>query len=114
MSALRPPAALQDRLGSPAWDDNDLIPVRRERQAPAEFARLQRTLERTAPACEGDNRFTTDPSELLPGTSDVLRAVCASCPVRVPCQDYARAAGPAGGFWAGRNYPERRTRRTDE
>ncbi|WP_425490629.1 WhiB family transcriptional regulator [Nocardioides thalensis] len=31
-----------------------------------------------------------------------MRAVCAACPVRHHCADYADAAGIVGGFWAGR------------
>lgn len=120
MSALRPPAEVFGRLGTPQRDgnerrdDDDLAMIQQERRAPSQFARLQHTLERQAPACEDDARFTTDAHELPAGTSAALRAVCESCPVWEPCEAYARAASPAGGFWAGISYPVRRTKSDDE
>jgi hypothetical protein len=40
------------------------------------------------------------------------RAVCAGCPVRVPCQDHVSASEvPVVGMWAGEHYgPRRRDR----
>ncbi|MFK3678699.1 WhiB family transcriptional regulator [Microbacterium sp. NPDC090218] len=43
----------------------------------------------------GDERFTAET-----GAHDaVLRAICARCPVRQECGDYARAARHNGGAW---------------
>lgn len=38
------------------------------------------------------------------------KAICAGCPVRRPCLDYALRAGEPHGIWGGLNEAERRQR----
>lgn len=56
-------------------------------------------------ACKGKGDL------FVPGTSagvvlHEVRAICASCPVRVPCGDYADVMDPAG-VWGGLSQRER-------
>lgn len=67
--------------------------------APETYERLQEALEQQGAPCEGDARFTTDNAPL-----DALQPVCAACPIRMLCDEYARAAKPAAGIWAGKRY----------
>ena len=53
----------------------------------------------TAPACQGDDRFTDDDqviSELAP--------ICRACPLYDLCATYAELDRPTGGIWAGKRY----------
>jgi WhiB family redox-sensing transcriptional regulator len=43
---------------------------------------------------------------------DEARAVCARCPVRADCLDYAMETGQKFGIWGGLSERERRARRT--
>lgn len=58
------------------------------------------------PGCVCDPElFTGPPEEESPEEEAarvaVAREVCASCPVRLPCQAYALRTRPAAGVWAG-------------
>lgn len=53
------------------------------------------------PACEGDEMFITDRQDLVPADTQRMRLVCHRCPLFDLCADYARAAKPGAGFWAG-------------
>lgn len=55
----------------------------------------------TPPACEGDDMFITDRHDLIPADTQRMRLVCHRCPLFDLCADYARAAKPGAGFWAG-------------
>lgn len=70
-----------------------------QQPAPAEYEALHEAMQWHRPACRGDDRFTADLAPL-----DGLREICTGCPLRQPCGDYAAAARPAGGVWAGRRY----------
>ena len=73
---------------------------------------LQNALAVNSPLCEGDERFTSEDGE----HDAALRKICASCPVRQECADYARSAPRNGawGYFSGivrRTQPQVRTRR---
>jgi WhiB family redox-sensing transcriptional regulator len=54
---------------------------------------------------------TVDPAVFFEGTDDSgteAKQVCARCPVRDECRDYALAAGEEFGVWGGLNEDERR------
>lgn len=56
-------------------------------------------------ACAG-----TDPALWFPDTGEhatQARAICAGCPVRTDCRDYAIAAEEQGGIWGGMGRDER-------
>lgn len=72
---------------------------------PALFAALGHALDRHRAACHGDARFIDDD---VPAAA--LAPLCARCPVFVECLEYAVAARPNGGVWAGRRYGYARRR----
>ena len=52
-----------------------------------------------------------DPEVWFPDKGESTRPakrICARCPVRVPCLDYALDHGIRHGVWGGLSYPERR------
>lgn len=53
------------------------------------------------PACDGDDMFVAEKTELELADRSRMRAVCRRCPLLAQCHTYARAAKPPGGFWAG-------------
>ena len=65
-------------------------------------------------AWRGDARCRGTEAEVFyaPGTdgpdSDVARAMCLGCPVRVQCLDFAVATGELFGVWGGTTPRERR------
>ena len=65
---------------------------------PRSWSALQYALARQDPACQGDDRFLSDPSESL---SADLASICSTCPVLAQCRDYARESRIQGGFWGG-------------
>lgn len=70
-------------------------------KAGTEYEALMEGMDEYRPRCRGDVRFTTD---LLPRADvDRMRNICARCPLRALCDNYARAAGVTAGFWAGRD-----------
>ena len=50
-------------------------------------------------ACRGRGDLFFPPKGGFPGAA--AKAICASCPARLACDEYAEATG-AEGFWAGR------------
>jgi WhiB family transcriptional regulator, redox-sensing transcriptional regulator len=42
---------------------------------------------------------------------EAARAVCARCPVRTPCRDFARSADERYGIWGGESEEDRRSLR---
>ena len=53
----------------------------------------------------------TDPEQFFPekgGTTAHAKKVCASCPVRVECLEYALTNGERYGIWGGTSERERR------
>jgi WhiB family transcriptional regulator, redox-sensing transcriptional regulator len=61
---------------------------------------------RSKAACQG-----LDPAIFYPASdedADEARAICASCPVREPCLEYALANRERDGVWGGRTEKERR------
>jgi len=54
--------------------------------------------------------WIADGDQVEPADAEAMAAVCAGCPVRVPCGRFLRPAGVTGGFWAGehRDRPEQR------
>lgn len=75
------------------------------------YETLTHALEDTEPACRDDGRFILERAELAPDEIEHLaRTVCATCPVRKPCSDYAEVKNPLAGIWGGHMYPKRRKR----
>lgn len=66
------------------------------------YEQLSRALETRAPQCNRDDRFTAD--RISPATARDLAEICASCDVALLWQQYAKAASPTVGYWAGRRY----------
>ncbi|MFC7789734.1 WhiB family transcriptional regulator [Microbacterium sp. MAHUQ-60] len=87
----------QREIGTP--QQNDLAHA-----AATAFAALNNAMSTTRPACLGDARFTAD--HLTAQDIKDLRTVCASCPLADTCGDYASAAFPPAGFWAGTTWKE--------
>ena len=82
------------------------LPRRRTLPAPARFAARWRELA----ACRG-----TDLEVFFPGrgeTAGPARRVCARCPVREPCLDYAITNRIVHGVWGGLTERERRALRS--
>lgn len=52
--------------------------------------------------------FFPVPDFIVPGAAKAAKAVCAGCPVRVPCLAYALAAREKYGVWGGATEGERR------
>jgi Transcription factor WhiB len=81
-------------------------PQHRTLAVPARFAARWRELA----ACRG-----TDLEVFFPGrgeTAGPARQVCAACPVRQPCLDYAISNRITHGIWAGLTERERRALRS--
>jgi|GEM_PF-697717 len=81
-------------------------PRHRTLPAPARFAARWRELA----ACRG-----TDLNLYYPGrgeSAEPARQVCAACPVRQPCLDYAISNAITHGIWGGLTERERRAFRT--
>jgi WhiB family transcriptional regulator, redox-sensing transcriptional regulator len=81
-------------------------PRHRSPAAPAPFAARWRELA----ACRG-----ADLNLFFPGrgeSAEPARQVCAGCPVREPCLDYALGNGITHGVWGGLAEPDRRTLRS--
>ncbi len=53
-----------------------------------------------------DPRTTIEPTEARAAREDVAKEVCASCPVRAMCHEYAARIRPERGVWAGRTAQE--------
>jgi WhiB family redox-sensing transcriptional regulator len=54
----------------------------------------------------GPNRF--EPKRERLAREEAARAVCRSCPVMVPCREYAVSSGEAFGVWGGLAETDRR------
>lgn len=64
-----------------------------------EFRVLQSAMEKSPPACLGQDRYTDDnPS---PGDRIEMRETCNLCPLMAQCLTYRRVGRPEGGTWAG-------------
>lgn len=77
------------------------------------WAALQDALTSSVPSCEGDPRFTAETSE----HDAALRKICAGCPVREQCRDFAKVAprNQTWGYFGGiirRTTPQIRERRS--
>lgn len=69
------------------------------------YSQLSRALETRAPECNGIDLFTAD--HITKADAEVLKPICARCDVALLCRQYAKAAKPRVGFWAGRRYVDR-------
>ena len=82
------------------------LPRRRNLAAPARFAARWRELT----ACRG-----TDLEVFFPErgeSAEPARRICAACPVRQPCLDYAISNRITHGIWGGLSERERRAQRS--
>lgn len=74
----------------------------------------------TLPPIDGDWYLrglcrTMDPAMFFPGRgepTEPAKAVCAQCPVRAECLDYAMSTAQKYGIWGGTSERERRARRS--
>lgn len=71
----------------------------RARAARAEYTALVDALEHYRPPCHADPRFTDDDQRATD-----LAMICARCSILPECGEYADAARPAAGIWAGRRW----------
>jgi hypothetical protein len=71
------------------------------------YQALLEAMEISTAPCLGDDRFTDDHT-----LTEEVTPICDTCPLRNLCEDYARAAKPTGGIWAGRRWGQTRTKRT--
>jgi transposase len=70
-----------------------------------EYAALVESMETVRPACRDYDLFTADQTD---AAQQALAArLCAACPLRDLCRDYAEASKPTAGIWAGIPYPRR-------
>lgn len=74
--------------------------TRPARAARVEHDALLTALEHYRPPCRGDARFTDDDQRATD-----LAMICARCSIVVECGEYADAARPPAGIWAGRRWP---------
>jgi WhiB family transcriptional regulator, redox-sensing transcriptional regulator len=89
--------------------------IHRHRHLPGRLARNGRTNWRDEAACR-----STDPELFFPvgNGSPALRQigrakqVCARCPVRTPCLEWALETGQQAGVWGGTSEDERRVLRS--
>ena len=81
-------------------------PRHRTLPAPARFAARWRELA----ACRGADLNLFFPTR--GGSAEPARQVCAACPVRQPCLDYAVSNAITDGIWGGLTERERRALRT--
>ena len=63
------------------------------------YTRLTLAMEQQTPSCDGIDAFTSDTLDREDRAN--LAAICADCPLQVQCAEYARAAKPTAGYWAG-------------
>ncbi len=75
-----------------------------------EWAALSAQLEDITPPCTGYDLFTADQTDNA--QRELAARLCAGCPIRDLCRDYAEASKPTVGIWAGIPYP-RRGRKTN-
>lgn len=61
----------------------------------------------TRAACRGHGPGRWYPTYADDGAYDAARRICAACPVRRPCLEWALDAGEANGMWGGRTPIER-------
>lgn len=82
-----------------------LAPLRPVRLDPtALYEKLTLAGQDDPPACEGDDTFIAERADLNPADLKRMRYVCDRCPLRDLCREYATAAKPKAGFWAGAFY----------
>lgn len=77
-------------------------PARTNIVAAEEWHRLQLAIGEETPACAGDSYFVLDRPTAV--QKNYMHTLCSQCPVRNPCREYAIAAKPSGGYWAGVAY----------
>lgn len=75
-------------------------------KADTAYAQLLSALAVESPACGGNSLYTAD--HVAADELRFLEKICASCPVFTECQNYARAARPPAGIWAGSNWAEKK------
>jgi hypothetical protein len=79
-------------------------PVRSDKGA-TEYAALVEAMETVRPACRDYELFTADTTD--EAQQALAARLCAACPLRDLCRDYAEASKPTAGIWAGIPYPRR-------
>ena len=76
------------------------------RRGGEEYDRLAEAMNHYRPACRGYDLFTADDPDAA--QLALARRLCAGCPLRGLCSDFAEAANPEAGIWAGTRYPKRK------
>ncbi|TMR89073.1 WhiB family transcriptional regulator [Nonomuraea basaltis] len=89
------------------------LPIHPARMSLAEIETLWgRDADPLLPECTYDPELHTGPRSLIETTAEraareaVARDVCATCPARVLCDEYALKVRPTSGIWAGRTAVE--------
>jgi len=75
-------------------------------RARAEYQTLSEAMQHTRPNCEGwADIFTADgPADIE--TVTFTAELCCTCPLLTECGEFARAARPGVGIWAGIEYKQ--------
>lgn len=69
----------------------------------AEYAELVAAFDHARPACRDDWRYIQEREEIDGDDLDQMSLTCRTrCTLFELCDEYARAAKPTGGMWAGR------------
>ena len=72
------------------------------RRTTTAYTDLVAAIEANAAPCRGDDRYTAD--TLTPEEMGEVKEKCSACPVFLLCRDYAFAARPPAGIWAGKRW----------
>jgi hypothetical protein len=72
---------------------------------------LHTAMTTTLAPCAGIGLFTAD--DLSAADKAVLTPICDTCPLFDLCRDYADAARPTAGLWAGKTYGTRPATKKD-
>ncbi|WP_425523021.1 WhiB family transcriptional regulator [Microbacterium salsuginis] len=67
-------------------------------------------METDRPACRDYEFFTADHTGAA--QKALASRLCAACPLRDLCRDYAEASKPTAGIWCGIPYPRRNRKLT--
>jgi hypothetical protein len=67
-----------------------------------EYQTLSDALIDTTVPCGDDGRFVQERDQIGTAELNAMKNACTQCPLLSLCHDYAKAARPPAGMWAGR------------
>lgn len=85
--------------GISPWPSTTVEPMPRLR-GEDEYTALLAAMKRSAPACHGDDAFTSD--TVAEAEIGRLASICRACPIFAECEAFAAASRPSVGVWAAR------------